>query len=164
MRERRPSLEAPAAAVVSSLPLLTKPEPVRLALLADAFDLMAPDGLFVQFTYSLNSPMPRKAAPISFEAEVSPRIWLNVPPARVWVYRRAGEGLGTARARIRGFRYLGASGPSRRDFKAELGEAKSRLRKLAGDLLLPRSDRPLNPAFALLRKIPDLDKLRVYFK
>ena len=80
-------LETPAAAVVSSLPLLTKPEPVRLALLADAFDLMAPDGLFVQFTYSLNSPMPRKAAPISFEAEVSPRIWLNVPPARVWTYR-----------------------------------------------------------------------------
>jgi hypothetical protein len=30
--------------------------------------------------------------------------------------------------------------------------------------MLPRRDRPLKPAFALLRKIPDLDKLRLYFK
>ncbi len=156
--------ETPAAAIVSSLPLLTKPENVRLALLADAFELMAPDGIFVQYTYSLNSPMPRKAPPIAFEAEASRRIWLNVPPARVWVYRRAGEGLGAARPHIKGFRHLGTAGKSRRDFKSEFDEAKSRLRKLAGDLMLPRRDRPLNPAFALLRKIPDLDKLRLYFK
>ncbi|MDR3463623.1 MAG: methyltransferase domain-containing protein [Beijerinckiaceae bacterium] len=82
-------LAAPAAAVVSSLPLLTKPESQRRALLEDAFALMAPGGSFVQFTYGMTSPIPRRAAP-DFEAEVSAPVWLNLPPARVWVYRRSG--------------------------------------------------------------------------
>jgi phosphatidylethanolamine/phosphatidyl-N-methylethanolamine N-methyltransferase len=84
----RGELEAPAAAVVSSLPLLTKPEPMRRTLLAEAFDLMAPDGFFVQFTYGLTSPVPRSAG---FAAQGSARIWRNFPPARVWVYRRGGS-------------------------------------------------------------------------
>jgi phosphatidylethanolamine/phosphatidyl-N-methylethanolamine N-methyltransferase len=83
-------LAAPAAAVVSSLPLLTKPDAQRLTLLHDAFDLMAPDGSFVQFTYGMTSPVPRAAAD-DFLAEVSPPVWLNLPPARVWVYRRRAE-------------------------------------------------------------------------
>ncbi|MGP0059310.1 MAG: class I SAM-dependent methyltransferase [Beijerinckiaceae bacterium] len=82
-------LEGPACAVVSSLPLLTKPERLRLNLLKQAFDLMQPDGCFVQFTYSIGSPMPRKANPVAVKAEVSPRIWRNLPPARVWLYRKA---------------------------------------------------------------------------
>ncbi|MGD0633872.1 MAG: methyltransferase domain-containing protein [Beijerinckiaceae bacterium] len=82
-------LTAPAAAVVSSLPLLTKPEGQRLALLEDAFALMAPGGSFVQFTYGMTSPIPRRAA-VDFEAEVSAPVWFNLPPARVWVYRRTG--------------------------------------------------------------------------
>jgi phosphatidylethanolamine/phosphatidyl-N-methylethanolamine N-methyltransferase len=85
-------LDEPAAAVVSSLPLLTKPEYLRLKLLKEAFDLMAPSGRFIQFTYSIGSPMPRENQPVSVTAEVSPRIWRNVPPARVWVYRRPLEG------------------------------------------------------------------------
>jgi phosphatidylethanolamine/phosphatidyl-N-methylethanolamine N-methyltransferase len=84
-------LVEPAAAVVSSLPLLTKPDDQRLALLNDAFALMAPGGSFVQFTYGMTSPIPRRAA-ADFEAEVSSPVWFNLPPARVWVYRRAGEG------------------------------------------------------------------------
>jgi phosphatidylethanolamine/phosphatidyl-N-methylethanolamine N-methyltransferase len=84
----RGQLEAPAAAVVSSLPLLTKPEPMRSALLAEAFDLMTRDGVFVQFTYGLTSPVPRSAG---FAAQGSARIWRNFPPARVWVYRRGGS-------------------------------------------------------------------------
>ncbi len=82
---RRPS------AVVSSLPLLLKPEHQRIDLLAQALECMTPDGCFIQFTYSPLSPIPRdKFAP--FEAEGSPPVWLNLPPARVWVYRRAREG------------------------------------------------------------------------
>ena len=80
-----------AAAVVSSLPLLNKPDVQRLSLLQDAFALMGPGGSFVQFTYGANSPVPRVAGS-SFEADVSPPIWLNLPPARVWIYRRRGEG------------------------------------------------------------------------
>jgi phosphatidylethanolamine/phosphatidyl-N-methylethanolamine N-methyltransferase len=83
-------LDPPPVAVVSSLPLLMKPEPMRIALLAEAFDLMAPGAIFVQFTYGLTSPIPR-TAPLVFKVESSPRIWLNVPPARVWVYRRLGD-------------------------------------------------------------------------
>ncbi len=82
-------LEGAASAVVSSLPLLTKPERLRLNLLKQAFDLMEPGGRFIQFTYGIGSPMPRKARPVAVNAEVSPRIWRNLPPARVWVYRRA---------------------------------------------------------------------------
>lgn len=81
----RGRLDAPPAAVVSSLPLLNKPEPVRAALTTEAFDLMAPDGVFVQFTYGPKSPVPRATG---LAAEGSRRIWLNFPPARVWVYRR----------------------------------------------------------------------------
>ncbi len=76
----------PAAAIVSSLPLLTKPESLRLALLAQGFTMMRPDGVFVQFTYGLVSPMPTKqtASQIGeLVAESSPPVWLNLPPARV---------------------------------------------------------------------------------
>ena len=42
----------PAAAVVSGLPLVTKPLRERLRLIRDAFDLMLPGAPFVQFTYA----------------------------------------------------------------------------------------------------------------
>jgi phosphatidylethanolamine/phosphatidyl-N-methylethanolamine N-methyltransferase len=76
----------PAAAVVSGLPLITKPIKMRLRLLRDAFDLMLPGAPFVQFTYSVASPLPRRFG--GFTVEASERIWMNLPPARVWVYRR----------------------------------------------------------------------------
>jgi phosphatidylethanolamine/phosphatidyl-N-methylethanolamine N-methyltransferase len=76
----------PAAAVVSGLPLVTKPIKMRLRLIRDAFDLMLPGAPFVQFTYSVASPLPRRLG--GFSAEASERIWMNLPPARVWVYRK----------------------------------------------------------------------------
>jgi phosphatidylethanolamine/phosphatidyl-N-methylethanolamine N-methyltransferase len=76
----------PAAAVVSGLPLVTKPLKMRLRLIRDAFDLMLPGAPFVQFTYSVASPLPKRLG--GFSAEASKRIWMNLPPARVWVYRR----------------------------------------------------------------------------
>src|SRR5580693_4346191 len=76
----------PAAAVVSGLPLVTKPIKMRLRLLRDAFDLMLPGAPFVQFTYSVASPVPTRLR--GFTAEPSERIWMNLPPARVWVYRK----------------------------------------------------------------------------
>ena len=78
----------PAAAVVSGLPLVTKPIRMRLRLLRDAFDLMLPGAPFVQFTYSVASPVPKRAG--GFTSESSERIWMNIPPARVWVYRKSG--------------------------------------------------------------------------
>ncbi len=79
-------LAQPAAAIVSGLPLVTKPMQVRERLLRDAFDLMQPGAPFVQFTYSVVSPLPTRLG--GFSAQASERIWMNLPPARVWVYRR----------------------------------------------------------------------------
>jgi phosphatidylethanolamine/phosphatidyl-N-methylethanolamine N-methyltransferase len=76
----------PAAAVVSGLPLVTKPLRTRLRLLKEAFGLLLPGAPFVQFTYAVVPPIPRALAGV--QAEASERIWLNLPPARVWVYRR----------------------------------------------------------------------------
>jgi phosphatidylethanolamine/phosphatidyl-N-methylethanolamine N-methyltransferase len=79
-------LSAPASAVVSGLPLVTKPMLTRLKLIRDAFVAMAPGSPFVQFTYSVTPPIPKSLPGVSTEA--SERIWMNLPPARVWVYRK----------------------------------------------------------------------------
>jgi len=79
-------LGMPASAVVSGLPLVTKPMLTRLKLIRDAFSALAPAAPFVQFTYSVVPPIPKSLPGVSTEA--SERIWMNLPPARVWVYRK----------------------------------------------------------------------------
>lgn len=76
----------PCAGVISSLPLLTKPIEQRIDLLAAAHDLLHPDAPFVQFTYGVKPPIPARTE--TYTATPSELIWLNFPPARVWVYRR----------------------------------------------------------------------------
>jgi phosphatidylethanolamine/phosphatidyl-N-methylethanolamine N-methyltransferase len=75
------------AAVVSSLPLLNQPPPRRTKLIADAFALMGPAGAFVQFTYGLQSPIPREVCAGRYSAVRSRPILRNLPPAFVWTYR-----------------------------------------------------------------------------
>ena len=77
----------PIAAVVSSLPLLNQPPPRRTKLIADAFALMGPAGVFVQFTYGLQSPVPREVCANRYSAIRSRPILRNLPPAFVWTYR-----------------------------------------------------------------------------
>ena len=77
----------PIAAVVSSLPLLNQPPPRRAKLIADAFALMGPAGVFVQFTYGLQSPIPREVCANNYSAVRSRPILRNLPPAFVWTYR-----------------------------------------------------------------------------
>jgi phosphatidylethanolamine/phosphatidyl-N-methylethanolamine N-methyltransferase len=79
-------LSMPASAIVSGLPLVTKPMLTRLKLIRDAFLALAPGAPFVQFTYSVAPPIPKSLPGVSTEA--SERIWMNLPPARVWVYRK----------------------------------------------------------------------------
>jgi phosphatidylethanolamine/phosphatidyl-N-methylethanolamine N-methyltransferase len=79
-------LNTPASAVVSGLPLVTKPMLTRLKLIREAFLALAPGAPFVQFTYSVAPPIPKSLPGVSTEA--SERIWMNLPPARVWVYRK----------------------------------------------------------------------------
>jgi phosphatidylethanolamine/phosphatidyl-N-methylethanolamine N-methyltransferase len=75
----------PAAAVVSGLPLVTKPLRTRLRLISDAMTLLAEGAPFVQFTYAMLPPIPKALSGV--RAEASELIWMNLPPARVWVYR-----------------------------------------------------------------------------
>jgi len=87
-------LSAQPITVVSSLPLLVRPERDRVELLHQAFELMGPEGLFIQFTYGLTkSPMPMHAHSINgaYVGKGSAPILLNIPPARVWRYRKAGH-------------------------------------------------------------------------
>jgi phosphatidylethanolamine/phosphatidyl-N-methylethanolamine N-methyltransferase len=79
------TVREPAAAIVSGLPLVTKPLRTRLRLISDAMAVLAPGAPFVQFTYAMVPPIPKALNGIT--AEPSPMIWLNLPPARVWVYR-----------------------------------------------------------------------------
>ena len=83
---RRLSHSGPLAAVVSGLPLFTKPLKTRVRLLRDALSTLRAHAPFVQFTYAVVPPIPKSVAGVKVEA--SERIWMNLPPARVWVYRK----------------------------------------------------------------------------
>jgi phosphatidylethanolamine/phosphatidyl-N-methylethanolamine N-methyltransferase len=75
-----------AAAVVSGLPIVTKSVRTRMRLINEALGFLSPGAPFIQFTYAVVPPLPRAIAGV--RAEASERIWLNLPPARVWIYRR----------------------------------------------------------------------------
>jgi phosphatidylethanolamine/phosphatidyl-N-methylethanolamine N-methyltransferase len=155
----RPVLEEPSACIVSSLPLLTRPERGRLNLLRDAFELMRPDGAFIQFTYGLASPVPltSRLSGLRFRAEALHSVWLNLPPARVWVYRAGDAPVSNVDLR-----------PTREDW---LDRLKQRAREKGREFQLEfearfeppqsrRVQRKRAPAFALLRRLGDNNKGR----
>ncbi|MEJ8475101.1 class I SAM-dependent methyltransferase [Roseibium algae] len=72
--------------IVSSLPLFTRPESERRRFLHDALEVLKPGAPFIQFSYALVPPV--KPEPGVFSLSKSDWIWKNLPPARVWVYRR----------------------------------------------------------------------------
>ena len=79
-------LKEPGSAMVSGLPLVTKPMLIRVKLMRDAFLKLEPGAPFIQFTYSVAPPIPKSQPGVLTQA--SERIWMNLPPARVWVYRK----------------------------------------------------------------------------
>jgi len=83
-------MHGPAAGLVSSLPLLTKPMPHRARFLRHCLDLVLPGAPVVQFTYSVAPPAPPSLIRDTL-VEGSPVVWRNIPPARVWTYRRPGQ-------------------------------------------------------------------------
>jgi phosphatidylethanolamine/phosphatidyl-N-methylethanolamine N-methyltransferase len=79
-----------AGAVISGLPLLSMPDPVRTAIAEAAAALIAPSGVYVQFTYGPDSPLsPAMLSTLGLRAERGRKVWTNLPPARVWRYRPA---------------------------------------------------------------------------
>ncbi|MDE2183139.1 MAG: methyltransferase domain-containing protein [Alphaproteobacteria bacterium] len=73
------------AHVVSGLPLLNLPAWMRERLVFDALSLLLPGGSLIQFSYGFHPPVEPPEVQIARAAQV----WLNLPPARVWVYRAA---------------------------------------------------------------------------
>lgn len=76
-----------ACAVVSGLPLLAMRDSVRDRIVEESFALLGPAAPFIQFTYGLVSPIPRRK--LGIQGEVKSRVLNNLPPASVWLYHRA---------------------------------------------------------------------------
>lgn len=83
----RPLGLAPLAAIVSGLPILSMRRAVQQAIVEQSFTLLPPGAPFIQFTYGLFSPLSRRE--FGLEGEVKERVLNNLPPASIWVYRRA---------------------------------------------------------------------------
>ena len=77
--------EAPFLAAVSGLPLVNFPKALRHRLIESVFARLVPGAPFVQFSYSLWPPVPATAQYTMIWTRLVLR---NLPPARVWVYRR----------------------------------------------------------------------------
>lgn len=72
--------------VVSGLPMINMPEAIRCKILESCFDIMAPEGAYLQYTYS-----PRSSIDAAANRLTKKRLgmtFLNLPPATVWQYMR----------------------------------------------------------------------------
>jgi phospholipid N-methyltransferase len=77
-------------AVISGLPLVSMSAPIRERILDESLTLTGPEGIFVQFTYTIGSPVSLAVMQkLGITGWRVTRAWLNLPPAAVWVYRRA---------------------------------------------------------------------------
>src|ERR1700679_258790 len=74
------------AAIVSGLPLLNHPVERRRALINGALAKLKPGAPYIQFSYATKPPIP---APTGATVKRAALILMNLPPARVWVYRRS---------------------------------------------------------------------------
>ncbi len=80
------------AAVVSGLPLLSMPEAVQNEIVSAAFRALRHDGRFIQFTYGPKPPLREDTRhALGLSATAGPLVWNNIPPARVYIYRRSAE-------------------------------------------------------------------------
>lgn len=75
----------PCKAIVSGLPLLNFPVAMRRALVDGALARLAPGAPLIQFSYGRHAPV---VPPPGHSVVRAATVWGNIPPARVWVYRR----------------------------------------------------------------------------
>jgi phosphatidylethanolamine/phosphatidyl-N-methylethanolamine N-methyltransferase len=77
-------------AVISGLPLLSMPHPVIKAIVGAAFAVLKPGAPYIQFTYGPKPPVPAEVMEeLGLRVEMGPHVLLNLPPARVYLFRRA---------------------------------------------------------------------------
>lgn len=78
------------ASVVSGLPLLSMPAEVREGIVSAAFQILAPRGSYVQFTYGSRPPLPPETIEgLGLTVNKGHKVWANLPPATVYRFRRA---------------------------------------------------------------------------
>lgn len=75
----------PYAAILSGLPLLNFPMADRHRLLDGVAARLMPGAPFIQFSYGLHAPV---TPPSDHSVAQAAFAWANIPPARVWVYRK----------------------------------------------------------------------------
>jgi phosphatidylethanolamine/phosphatidyl-N-methylethanolamine N-methyltransferase len=75
----------PLAGIVSGIPLLNFPMPRRQAYVAALTERLAPGAVLAQFSYGMHAPV---VPPPGHSVICAARVWANLPPARVWVYRK----------------------------------------------------------------------------
>lgn len=73
--------------VISGIPLLNFPMHARVKLVESLLDLMPPGRPVVQFSYGPKSPV--AARPERYRVEHFDIVFLNIPPAQIWHYRKA---------------------------------------------------------------------------
>ncbi|TCT11942.1 phosphatidylethanolamine/phosphatidyl-N-methylethanolamine N-methyltransferase [Tepidamorphus gemmatus] len=76
----------PLAAVVTGLPLLSRPLRRRVELIEACLAAGGPGMPLIQFSYAVQPPVPAGAG--DFDVRLARRVLLNLPPATVWVYSR----------------------------------------------------------------------------
>lgn len=74
--------------VISGIPLLNFGVRERVALIEDLLDRVPPGRPVMQFSYGPTSPVPPRSG--SFDVIHHDFVIRNVPPARLWLYRRGG--------------------------------------------------------------------------
>ncbi len=76
-------------AIVSTLPMRLFPKPMIRSIMKSSFQVLAPGGVFVQFTYRESSPVPlRLVNALGLKAQRRCLVWANLPPAAIWSYER----------------------------------------------------------------------------
>jgi phosphatidylethanolamine/phosphatidyl-N-methylethanolamine N-methyltransferase len=81
-----PRYSAPFAAIVSGVPLLNHSMARRQAFMEGLTRRLMPGTPLVQFSYGTNAPV---VPPPGFTVVRTATVFANIPPARVWVYRKA---------------------------------------------------------------------------
>jgi phosphatidylethanolamine/phosphatidyl-N-methylethanolamine N-methyltransferase len=75
----------PFAGIVSGIPLLNFPVSRRRAYVEALTARLAPGAPLIQFSYGMNAPV---VPPAGHSVTCAALVWANIPPARVWVYRK----------------------------------------------------------------------------
>jgi phosphatidylethanolamine/phosphatidyl-N-methylethanolamine N-methyltransferase len=77
-------------AVVSGVPLLSMPMALRKSIMAAAFEILSPEGVYIQFTYGPRPALEEEELQsLGLTWKQTAYVPLNLPPARVHAFRRA---------------------------------------------------------------------------